>query len=157
MSDDKPPLNVIPGGFGKSPSGRLGELYSPEPPPMHNMTTQQRRVWSYLIQNLTAAGIPHITAGMLLLRICKAYDTWITLSKKCDEEGRFGVTEKGNSYELPHSYVERDAASVLTGLLEKACLTVETMIAARAKLGDANPQDDLFGDLVNHAARGQSA
>ncbi|WP_375591588.1 hypothetical protein [Chitiniphilus eburneus] len=151
MSDDSPPFNVIQGEFGKRPGGKVGEIASPRPPPGANLSTQERRVWEYICASLVAAGVEHVSAGLTIKVICRTYVDWLAELKRCDEEGRYGRSGNGNAYELPHSYTEKQLKRDLLKWLPEACLTIPSLVAARAKLGDNGLQDDLFADLVAHA------
>ncbi|WP_051711526.1 terminase TerL endonuclease subunit [Andreprevotia chitinilytica] len=103
MDDLNPPFNVIDGGFGKKPPGRLGEIQSPKPPPLANLSTQERRVWDYICEALRQAGIEHVTAGLTIKIICRTYIDWLEAVALCDN-GRYELSKNGNPYELPHSY-----------------------------------------------------
>lgn len=151
--DVSPPFAVIEGGLSKSASSAAGEntAQSPKPPPGANLTTQERRVWEYICESLQMAGVEHLTAGLTIKIICRTWMDWIKHLDQCDKEGRFGQSEKGHRYELPHSYTEKQLKKDLLRWLPEACLTIPSLVSARAKLGQVNLQDDLFGDLVSQA------
>ncbi|MDR3427953.1 P27 family phage terminase small subunit [Silvimonas sp.] len=156
MSDEKPPFNVIPGGFPKSRNGKAGELHSPEPPPGANLTTQERRVWNYICDGLRESGIDHRAAGITIKVICQTYVDWLDAIKLCTKHGRYLTSKNGDPYDAPHSNNEKRCKQDLLKWLPEACLTIPSMTAAQAKLGDEGPQDDLFGDLVTHAVGGRN-
>jgi len=157
MGDDKPPFNVIDGGFAKSRPGDAGKIASPDAPPLANLTGSERRVWDYICENLRTAGIEHITAGLAIKVIARTYVDWIDATKLCEDEGRYGKGPNGGSYELPHSYTEKQLKRDLLKWLPEACLTIPSLVAVRAKLGGESLQDDLFGALVDHATAHRSA
>lgn len=148
----KPPFAVIPGGLSPPPKSASTEVVSPAPPPGDGgLSAKERRVWDYICDNLRAAGLEHITAGLAIKVISRTYIDWLTEIAACEKEGRYAVSDNGNKYELPHSYNERQHKKDLLKWLPQACLTIPSVVNARAKLGDAGLQDDLFGDLVNQA------
>lgn len=152
MSDEKPPFTVITGGAQNQTGKVVGEVVSPDPPPLANLTTSERRVYDYICRSLREAGVDHVTSGIAIKVICRTYIDWLEALKLCDEEGRYGTARKsGSTYELPHSYTEKQCRASLLKWLPEVCLTVPSLTGVKVKLGDKGQQDDLFADLVNHA------
>ena len=152
MDDDKPSFNVIEGGFGKAAPAAVGEaVVSPRPPPGSNLSSQERRVWDYICEQLREAGVEHRTSGLAIKVITRTYMDWVKSVKECDDHGRYATSKAGNTYELPHSFTEKQLKKDLLRWLPMACLTIPSL--AKVKEGDGNPQTgDLFGELLVYAS-----
>ncbi len=150
---EKPPFEVISGGLDKPPTAPIGgsAVVSPRIPPGANLSTQERRVWEYICDNLAAAGLEHVTAGLTIKVITRTYMDWLEALRDCDNTGRYATSDNGNRYELPHSYTEKQLKKDLLRWLPQACMTIPSLASARAKLGDGGQQGDLFDELVHHA------
>lgn len=134
-----------------------GGLGSPAPPPGANLTTQERRVYEYLCSVLREANLEHMTLGVTL---CLVSQTWVALCdarKKCREKGRTQESKNGWHSPTPWADEENRCMRTLLDLLPRAGLDLLTLAKVRKELGDENPQDDLFDDLVGHARSSPSA
>ena len=152
MNDEKPPLTVIQGGLAKPSSGKAGELQSPSPPPLADLTGSEKRLWDYICESLRSAGVEHITAGLTIKIITRTYLDWVKALKECDDKGRYAQGKKnGGQYELPHSYTEKQLKRELLKWLPEACLTIPSLATAKGKMPDGGQQDDLFEDLIQSA------
>jgi len=158
MSDEKPPLTVIQGGLGKTGSAKAGELQSPSPPPLADLTGSEKRLWVYICDSLRSAGVEHITAGLTIKIITRTYLDWVKALKECDDKGRYAQGKKnGGQYELPHSYTEKQLKRELLKWLPEACLTIPSLATAKAKMPEGAMQDDLFEELIQAASAPRSA
>lgn len=131
----------------------------PAPPPGSNFDRQQRRMYDWICVQLIKSGRKVDAAGIQIMLLVHTLDAWSKDLKDCIALGRYGESEKGNRYELPHSFNERAARESIKRELPEACLTVMSGIEARlreSKIGES-PQDDLFADLVDHASKRPSA
>jgi len=161
--DHLPPnLTVLPGGAGTAAPARVGgNAESPDRPP-GALSTQERRVWDYICEQLRAAGIEHRTFGLAAVVVCKTYIGWMKLQSELDQfaarNGGSVMITTPNGHSQPHQlfYMARDAKRELLQWLPECCLTIPALVTARSKLGDAGLQDDLFGDLVAHATAPRS-
>lgn len=159
MDDDKPKLLSFPGGGCKSNEPSVGAANIPKAPPGSHLDTQGRRLYEWICQSLIDDGRTINAAGIQIVLLVHTFLSWSADSKLCAQEGRYGISDNGNRYELPHSYNERAARSELKRELPEACLTVMSQIEARlkeSKIG-AGGQADLFEDLLGHARNRPSA
>ncbi|MDW5417734.1 P27 family phage terminase small subunit [Iodobacter sp. CM08] len=162
MSQERPPFAVIQGGIGKSPLVTVGEVISPAKPP-GEMNTQERRVWDYICERLREAGIDHGTFGLAAMVVCKTYIHWIQAESELAKikDSNFGsyLITTPNGFSQPHQifYVVSALKKELLQWLPECALTIPSLSNIRSKTGDQSQQDDLFGNLVNHAANRPSA
>lgn len=150
MDDTKP--NVVPfkgGGDGGGDRPAAG-IVIPDPPPGHNLTRQGRRLYDWICEALIHDGRKISAAGIQIVLLVHTFLTWSDDMKLCVELGRYGTSENGNRFELPHSYNERNGRAEIKRELPEACLTVMSQIEARLKESKTSGQvqDDLFADLV---------
>jgi hypothetical protein len=144
--------------FASAPTGAGGkDLRSPPPPPGAQLSPRERKVWDYICHALRDAGMPHLTAGIAIAVVCKTFIRWVNTELElqnfeASNGGSYFIKTK-NDYQQPHQLFYAAAAlkkELLTWLPE-SCLTLPSSVMARAKLGDAGQQDDLFGELLEHA------
>lgn len=154
MNKDAIPFTVINGAAGKGVSDVVA---SPSPPPLIDLSTSERRVWKYICDSLTASGLEHITAGLPIAIIVRTYSAWISAVDECNDKGRYQISGNGWSSETPWAADERRLKSELGQWLPKACLTIPSITKVKKEMGIVSGQDDLFSDLVNHAAGRPSA
>ncbi|WP_047258053.1 P27 family phage terminase small subunit [Chromobacterium subtsugae] len=165
MDDRAPPFTVIHGGGGNLGGGGVGkrEIVSPPPPPGANLAPRERKVWDYVCRQLREAGLEHLTAGLAISIIVKTYVRWIDAEIKLAEvEEKNGGTYfivTPNGHEQPHQvfYVVKNLKLELLKWLPETSLTLPSVAAVKAKLGDKAPQDDLFDELLNHGRSHPSA
>lgn len=140
---------------------RAGELTSPPAPP-GEMNEAELRVWAHICSQLRAAGIDHTTFGLAGMVVVKTYCEWMDAQEQLErvkaEKGGSYMTKTPNGYEQPHQlyYIARNLKRELLQWLPECCLTIPSLVTAKAKVGDAGRQDDLFGDLVDHATVARS-
>jgi hypothetical protein len=128
-----------------------GDVSSPDPPPVIGLSEQEREVYEYICDSLRAAGIEHVTAGMPIAIIVRTFVDWINASAECAEKGRSQTSKTGWSTPTPWADDEKRLKMELGQWLPKACLTIPSLARVRKDTGVQGAQDDLFGDLVNHA------
>ena len=155
MDREKPPFTVVLGGGEKPVSGTMA--MSPAIPPLIGLTTSERRVWDYICTSLRDAGLEHITAGLPIAVIVRTYTDWLAAAKDCNERGRYQMSGNGWSSETPWAADERRLKTELGQWLPKACLTIPSATRVKKDMGIGNGQDDLFGDLVEHARQRPSS
>ena len=148
MSDHKNPFQVGPGGGVRIAAN---EVKSPDPPPLLSFSAEERQVFDYICASLRAAGVEHLTAGMPIAMIVRKYRLWIDALALCEQQGRFQTSPNGWSQSTPWALDETRLATELGQWLPKACLTIPSLTRVRKDTGVASGQDDLFGDLVQHA------
>jgi hypothetical protein len=129
------------------------EVTSPDPPPIIGLTKDELEVYGYICESLRSAGIEHLTAGMPLAVIVRTFVDWIAASKECAKKGRSQVSKTGWATPTPWADDEKRLKMELGQWLPKACLTIPSLARVRKDTGERTGQDDLFGDLVNHATR----
>lgn len=127
------------------------ETTSPDPPPVIGLKSEELQVYEYICESLRTAGIEHLTAGMPLAVIVRTFVDWIAASKECAEKGRSQVSKTGWATPTPWADDEKRLKMELGQWLPKACLTIPSLARVRKDTGEKGGQDDLFGDLVNHA------
>ena len=126
-------------------------IVSPPAPPAMGLTEQEREVFDYICDSLRAAGIQHVTAGMPIAVIVRTYIDWIDAREQCIEKGRVHFTKNDFPIPFPWADDEKRLKMELGQWLPKACLTIPSLARVRKDTGVQGGQDDLFGDLVNHA------
>ena len=129
------------------------EVTSPDPPPIIGLTKDELEVYGYICESLRSAGIEHLTVGMPLAVIVRTFVDWIAASKECAKKGRSQVSKTGWATPTPWADDEKRLKMELGQWLPKACLTIPSLARVRKDTGEKTGQDDLFGDLVNHAIR----
>lgn len=129
------------------------ELASPAPPPAIGLCGDELEVYDYLCESLRQAGIEHLTAGMPLAVIVRTFIDWIAASKICAAKGRVQISKTGWATPTPWAEDEKRLKMELGQWLPKACLTIPSLARVRKDTGEKAGQDDLFGDLVNHATK----
>lgn len=125
----------------------------PAPPPGHGLDRQGMRLYDWICVSLLEDGRKIRAAGLQILMIVHTLQAWVADMKLVIELGRYGESENGNRYELPHSYNERNGRAEIKRDLPEACLTVMSQVEARlkeSKMGIAD-QDDLWPELLAHA------
>ncbi len=153
MEGDKPSVVAIDDGGPDLKNVTVGGKAIPQPPPGSHLTTQGRRLYFWICEALIEDGRSIRAAGIQIVLLVHTFVAWSADIKMCVELGRYGTSKDGNSYELPHSYNERNARDQIKRELPEACLTVMSQIEARlkeSKIGEGK-QDDLFDDLLQHA------
>ena len=150
MSDGMP--NVVPFKGGGSDGGDRSSagISIPAPPPGHNLDRQGKRLYDWICTALINDGRKVGAAGIQIVLLVHTFLAWSDDMKLCVELGRYGTSDKGNQFELPHSYNERQGREQIKRELPEACLTVMSQIEARLKESKTGGgvQDDLFADLV---------
>lgn len=151
---DRKPLPFV---LGTPPDGatktgaKAGDITSPDPPPCTDLSDREVALFEHICSTLRAAGVEHITASLPIAIIVKTYDQWLTALDDCENRGRYGTSPNGYSYEKPWAIDERRLKGELNQWLPKACLTIPSLARVRKDTGAGGGQDDLFGDLVQHA------
>ena len=159
MDDEKGKLIALPGGGDGWVRKVVAGVEVPAPPPGHNLDRQGLRLYDWIAEALIRDGRNIKTAGIQILMLAHSLQSWSDDVKLCVAEGRYGTSDKGNKFELPHSYNERMTRSEIKKELPEACLTVMSTIEARLRESkiSGGQQDDLFDDLVEHARGKPSA
>lgn len=140
-------------GGPKSSVRRVGGVEIPAPPPGHGLKTQGLRLYDWICVALVEDGRQIRAAGIQIVMLVHTFTAWVDDMKLVVELGRYGTSETGNRYELPHSYNERNGRSEIKRDLPEACLTVMSQVEARlkeSKMGGGG-QDDLWPELIEHA------
>lgn len=151
MDRESPALSVVGGKGGSSAGERVADTASPTVPPLIGFDTNQRRIWKYICDSLADAGLEHMTAGLPIAVIVRTYSDWIDALDECEKKGRYQTSQNGWASESPWAADERRLKSELGQWLPKACLTIPSLTRVKKDMGITSGQDDLFGDLVNHA------
>lgn len=141
-----------------SKSTGVAPIDSPPPPPGVQLTETEAKVYDYICQQLRAAGVEHLTAGMPILIIVRTYADWLAACIRCVSEGRTQKAKRGAWYsETPWAADERRLKMELGQWLPKACLTIPSLARVRKDTGETSGQDDLFSELVRHGAASPGA
>jgi len=159
VDDEKGKLIALPGGGEGWVRKVVAGVDVPAPPPGHGLDRQGLRLYDWIAEALIRDGRNIKAAGIQLMMLAHSLQSWSEDVKLCVTEGRYGTSEKGNRFELPHSFNERNSRAEIKKELPEACLTVMSTIEARlreSKTGAAQ-QDDLFGDMVEFAKGRPSA
>ncbi|MFZ3000307.1 MAG: hypothetical protein WA071_08250 [Undibacterium umbellatum] len=151
MSKDYQFSTAPPAVGGEHVAGKAGEIISPDPPPAINLQQDEMQVYNYICDVLRAAGIDHTTAGISISVIVRTFINWIEASRICEERGRTQESKTGWVTPYPWADDEKRLKMELGQWLPKACLTIPSLARVRKDTGEKSGQDDLFGDLVNHA------
>jgi hypothetical protein len=144
-------FETLPPAVGASSVKSSAELTSPDAPPVIGLNDAEMQVYVYLCDSLRQAGIEHLTAGMPLAVIVRTFIDWIAASQQCTEKGRVQFSKTGWATPTPWADDEKRLKMELGQWLPKACLTIPSLARVRKDTGERGGQDDLFGDLVNHA------
>lgn len=155
MDAEPPKLSVIKGAGSSTANHGLAD--SPSVPPLIALDTSERRVWKYICDSLSQAGLEHVTAGLPIAIIVRTYSAWIEALDECNKKGRYQKSGNGWSSETPWAADERRLKSELGQWLPKACLTIPSVTRVKKDMGIGGGQDDLFSDLVGHAKERPSA
>lgn len=150
-SDDTNVVTLDSGGGNSTRRTSAGNLI-PSPPPGHHLDRQGLRVYDWIFDSLIKDGRKVNAAGIQILLLVHTLQQWSADMSDCIKLGRYGISDGGNRYELPHSYNERSGRSEIKRELPEACLTVMSQIEAKlkeSKTGE-NGQDDLFAELLEH-------
>ncbi|QNB11572.1 P27 family phage terminase small subunit [Paraburkholderia tropica] len=149
----------VPGGVAARPAaGGAGKVIeSPPPPPGVHFESSHRKVWDYLCLALREEGVPHKTAGVILAIVCVDFVRWVKAELQLRDfekinNGSF-MTTTPNGHVQPHQlyYAAKGLKDGLLKCLPEACLTLPSMLIAKSKMEDPNPQDDLFDQMLEHA------
>lgn len=158
MSHDKTNLTVLTGG-GSLDVDAVSEngIKSPKSPPGAALSPRERKVWDYICQHLREAGLEHLTGGLAIAVVCKVFIRYISTERELQEfeasnNGSYFVKTK-SGFQQPHQlfYAANDLRNQLLKCLPETLLTLPAVVQARAKLGDADKQDDLFDAVARHA------
>ncbi|WP_258569955.1 P27 family phage terminase small subunit [Burkholderia sp. MBR-1] len=146
------------------PGASVGkQIQSPKPPPGVHFDSQHRKVWDYLCAALRDEGVPHRTAGVTLAIVCTDFVRWVKTEVQLRDYERINngsfMTTTPNGHTQPHQlyYAAKALKEGLLKCLPEACLTLPSMLIAKSKMQDENPQDDLFDQLTGHAQSHPSA
>jgi hypothetical protein len=126
-------------------------ITSPPVPPVPGFSAEEKEVYEYICQVLREEGVAHFTAGISIVVIVRTYVDWGKAWIKCNERGRTQTSKTGYESPLPWAEDEKRLKMELNQWLPKACLTIPSLARTRKDTGEKSGQDDLFGDLVNHA------
>lgn len=158
MEPDFDDALTLPDEEGNSALTSVGkQSRSPRPPPGTQLTQRERKVWDYICAVLREEGLPHLTAGLAIAVVCKSFVRYVTtevlLAQFEEKNGGSYFIKTPNGHEQPHQlfYATQSLKADLLKWLPESCLTLPSSVMARAKMGDAGVQDDLFGDLLAHA------
>lgn len=124
---------------------------SPEPPPLLELSDDERKVYDYICAQLRKTGIEHLTAGMPIAIIVRTYSQWLKALQQCETDGRTQEARSGWASPTPWADDEKRLKMELGQWLPKACLTIPSLTRVRKDTGVDSGQDDLFADLVQHA------
>jgi hypothetical protein len=148
-ADEAADARPVPDRAGK-------RIESPPPPPGVHFTSQHRKVWDYLCKVLREEGVPHKVGGVVLAIAVVDFVRWVDAELRLRDyekvNGGFMVITP-NGHSQPHQlyYVAKSLKEGLLKCLPDACLTVPSMLIAKSKMEDPDPQDDLFDALLDHA------
>lgn len=142
---------ALPAVGGSTVQGKADAITSPDPPPVMGLKKEEQEVYDYLCASLREAGVEHLTAGMPIAVIVRTFIGWLNAAKECEEKGRTQTSKTGWVTPLPWADDEKRLKMELGQWLPKACLTIPSLARVRKDTGEKSGQDDLFGDLVNHA------
>lgn len=131
-------------------SSKSGDVVSPPPPLMLNLTQTERELYEHICDTLRQAGIEHLTAGLPIAIIVRTFADWIRACTECAQKGRTQTSKTGWSTPTPWADDEKRLKMELGQWLPKACLTIPSLARVRKDTGEKSGQDDLFHDLVNH-------
>jgi len=142
---------ALPAVGGARVTSKNGEISSPGPPPMIGLSADEHALYDHICETLRQAGIEHMTAGMPIAIIVRTFADWLKACEECAEKGRTQTSKTGWSTPTPWADDEKRLKMELGQWLPKACLTIPSLARVRKDTGEKGVQDDLFGDLVNHA------
>lgn len=149
--------NGAPPAGGEVETGWLVDgVEIPAPPPGAQLNTTGRRLYRWICEALLRNERKIDAAGIQITMLVHTMLSWAADMSLVTKEGRYGISENGNRYELPHSYNERTARAEIRRELPEACLTVMSEIEARLKESRTQQdsgQDDLFAELLEHGQK----
>lgn len=151
MSDALHLSAALPAVGAGAVSSSKSALTSPPPPGLISFSLEELKCYEHLCAVLREAGIEHITAAIPLAVIVRTFSDWLKAAEQCEEEGRYQTSKTGWHTETPWAKDEARLKMELGQWLPKACLTIPSLARVRKDTGVQSGQDDLFGDLVNHA------
>lgn len=151
MNDSTSFSTALPAVGGGAVSAPPGAIVSPKPPGLIDFSPAEQKCYDDLCSVLREAGIEHITAAIPLAVIVRTFSDWRKAAIECDEKGRTQISKTGWATETPWAKDEARLKMELGQWLPKACLTIPSLARVRKDTGVTAAQDDLFGDLVNHA------
>lgn len=156
MTDGTNFSTALPAVGGGAVTARSANLVSPQAPELIGFTAAEQKCYDDLCAVLREAGIEHVTAAIPLAVIVRTFSDWVEAATKCETDGRSQTSKTGWHTETPWAKDEARLKMELGQWLPKACLTIPSLARVRKDTGAQGGQDDLFGDLVNHAmsARG---
>lgn len=157
MNDSTNFSTALPAVGGGAVTASPGAITSPKPPGLIEFTAAERQCYDDLCAVLREAGIEHITAAIPLAVIVRTFSDWRKAAQRCDAEGRTQISKTGWATETPWAKDEARLKMELGQWLPKACLTIPSLARVRKDTGVQSGQDDLFGDLVNHATKSPGA
>lgn len=120
---------------------------------MLEMTEEEQQLFGHICDTLRQAGIEHLTAGLPIAIIVRTFADWLKACQQCEDKGRVQISKTGWATPTPWAEDEKRLKMELGQWLPKACLTIPSLARVRKDTGARSGQDDLFGDLVNHATR----
>lgn len=155
MNDSPHFSAALPAVGGGAVSSKGVNLASPKPPCLIDFTQEEQQCYDDLCEVLRSAGIEHVTAAIPLAVIVRTFADWRKAARRCDEDGRTQISKTGWATETPWAKDEARLKMELGQWLPKACLTIPSLARVRKDTGVQSGQDELFGDLVNHATTSQ--
>jgi hypothetical protein len=151
MSEKVDVTAALPAVGGTHVTVGSGEIESPPPPMAMQLTEVERNLYEEICEALRKAGIDHVTSGLAIAFIVRTVAQYLAANKRCEDEGRTQTSKTGWASPTPWAEDEKRLKMELGQWLPKACLTIPSLARVRKDTGDQSKQDDLFGDLVNHA------
>lgn len=142
---------VPPAVGGDAVASKVGEIVSPAPPLLINLSVDELALYEHICDTLRQAGIEHLTAGMPIAIIVRTFADWLKACERCENEGRTQESKNGWFSPTPWAEDEKRLKMELGQWLPKACLTIPSLARVRKDTGEQAKQDDLFSALVEHA------
>lgn len=157
MKDSTNFTAALPAVGGGAVTSKAAIITSPRPPCLIDFTAAEQQCYDDLCAVLREAGIEHVTAAIPLAVIVRTFADWRKAALQCDSDGRTQVSKTGWATETPWAKDEARLKMELGQWLPKACLTIPSLARVRKDTGVPAGQDDLFGDLVNHATTSRAS
>ena len=148
--ESKPTFAAELPAVGGARVATASDIVSPPPPPMLQLTRDERDLYDHICDTLRLAGIEHLTAGMPIAIIVRTFADWLAACERCAKEGRTQTSKTGWATPTPWADDEKRLKMELGQWLPKACLTIPSLARVRKDTGEQGKQDELFGDLVRH-------
>lgn len=125
------------------------------PPCPVDLTDTERALWQHICEQLTAAGMVHLTAGLAISVIVKKYARWVDAQAQVEQLDSL-VIKTPNGYEQPHQlvYLVGRLENELLKWLPQAALTIPSFAKVRS-LEKGENQMDMFAREVLDALRGR--